>query len=57
MALTHMSDQAKVTEGLKIMEQASLEVINILTKLEHAEIATKVNVGSNTNDAGDVELF
>lgn len=57
MALTHMSNQAKVTEGLKIMEQASLEVINILTKLEHAEIATKVNIGSNNNDAGDVELF
>ena len=57
MALSNASDQAMVTEGLRIMEEASTEVIDILTRLEHAEVTTNINTSHTAEGSGDVEFF
>ena len=58
MALSNIDDQDKVTEGLRIMEEASTEVIRLLTQLEHANVMPTANITSMTSEgAGDVEFF
>lgn len=55
-ALTNLDNKHKVKEGLEMMESASMEVIELLTKLEQAKLEEAASL-SDVEDAGDVELF
>ncbi len=57
MALRNSDDTEKVKEGLRMMEQASAEVITLLTKLEQAELEQLTSQASTDESAGEVELF
>ena len=55
MALKNINETTKVREGLVMMEQASAEVIELLTNLEQAEIDEQKNFKRSSREAVELE--